>query len=164
MIRRPPRSTLFPYTTLFRSCRGGGTGSTPLSRSSLRTGRRGTGSRPASSPSSGSAAPSSIPISPAASGAAKRAATQSRALRRHWSDRFRAAIQAWWGCLCSRPGPCCRRRDIHLPEWLYEEGIGENRAALVDDGEIIEAQIELPERMRAGAVADGLLTDILVPG
>src|SRR5436190_15530511 len=29
MIRRPPRSTLFPYTTLFRSCRrgrGGGSG------------------------------------------------------------------------------------------------------------------------------------------
>src|SRR5256885_9937258 len=24
MIRRPPRSTLFPYTTLFRSCRTGG--------------------------------------------------------------------------------------------------------------------------------------------
>src|SRR5256885_11597881 len=24
MIRRPPRSTLFPYTTLFRSQRGGG--------------------------------------------------------------------------------------------------------------------------------------------
>src|ERR1039457_6206564 len=24
MIRRPPRSTLFPYTTLFRSCEGGG--------------------------------------------------------------------------------------------------------------------------------------------
>src|SRR2546422_8063545 len=24
MIRRPPRSTLFPYTTLFRSPRGGG--------------------------------------------------------------------------------------------------------------------------------------------
>src|SRR5258708_9972442 len=23
MIRRPPRSTLFPYTTLFRSCQGG---------------------------------------------------------------------------------------------------------------------------------------------
>src|SRR2546427_2597963 len=23
MIRRPPRSTLFPYTTLFRSCDGG---------------------------------------------------------------------------------------------------------------------------------------------
>src|SRR5258708_10306336 len=26
MIRRPPRSTLFPYTTLFRSCLGGGGG------------------------------------------------------------------------------------------------------------------------------------------
>src|SRR5438034_6329530 len=26
MIRRPPRSTLFPYTTLFRSCRGYGRG------------------------------------------------------------------------------------------------------------------------------------------
>src|SRR6266536_4884178 len=25
MIRRPPRSTLFPYTTLFRSCRSGST-------------------------------------------------------------------------------------------------------------------------------------------
>src|SRR3972149_8410067 len=24
MIRRPPRSTLFPYTTLFRSCKGNG--------------------------------------------------------------------------------------------------------------------------------------------
>src|SRR3712207_8505663 len=24
MIRRPPRSTLFPYTTLFRSCSSGG--------------------------------------------------------------------------------------------------------------------------------------------
>src|SRR5437016_7110673 len=38
MIRRPPRSTLFPYTTLFRSCRlrcegGNGIG--------LRRGRRG---------------------------------------------------------------------------------------------------------------------------
>src|SRR3712207_8910212 len=27
MIRRPPRSTLFPYTTLFRSCRRGRPGS-----------------------------------------------------------------------------------------------------------------------------------------
>src|SRR5258705_933647 len=26
MIRRPPRSTLFPYTTLFRSVSGGGVG------------------------------------------------------------------------------------------------------------------------------------------
>src|SRR3712207_7827425 len=29
MIRRPPRSTLFPYTTLFRSCSAGRTGGRP---------------------------------------------------------------------------------------------------------------------------------------
>src|SRR5688572_32039531 len=29
MIRRPPRSTLFPYTTLFRSRSGGGSASAP---------------------------------------------------------------------------------------------------------------------------------------
>src|SRR3712207_7208016 len=34
MIRRPPRSTLFPYTTLFRSGRGYRHGPDPLSRSS----------------------------------------------------------------------------------------------------------------------------------
>src|SRR3712207_8705974 len=42
MIRRPPRSTLFPYTTLFRS--GGGTqpaGGRTTSRPPARTGRRG---------------------------------------------------------------------------------------------------------------------------
>src|SRR5689334_24831829 len=30
MIRRPPRSTLFPYTTLFRSCSGSGGSDLPL--------------------------------------------------------------------------------------------------------------------------------------
>src|SRR5256885_12393516 len=30
MIRRPPRSTLFPYTTLFRSDRGGRAGAGPV--------------------------------------------------------------------------------------------------------------------------------------
>src|SRR3712207_9075352 len=35
MIRRPPRSTLFPYTTLFRSCGAGGAASPrPASRDS----------------------------------------------------------------------------------------------------------------------------------
>src|SRR3712207_8037780 len=34
MIRRPPRSTLFPYTTLFRSHpHGGGEGRAPIGRS-----------------------------------------------------------------------------------------------------------------------------------
>src|SRR5438445_8342609 len=36
MIRRPPRSTLFPYTTLFRSCRG----SRPVRRDNARAGPR----------------------------------------------------------------------------------------------------------------------------
>src|SRR5262245_62408346 len=31
MIRRPPRSTLFPYTTLFRSVRSDGTAASPRS-------------------------------------------------------------------------------------------------------------------------------------
>ena len=50
-----------------------------------------------------------------------------------------------------------------MAEWLYESGIGENRAILVDDGAIIEAQIELPG-LRAGTVTDARLTSILVPG
>src|SRR2546422_8223594 len=42
MIRRPPRSTLFPYTTLFRSGRGGG-----RDRRRGGGGRCGGGARPA---------------------------------------------------------------------------------------------------------------------
>ena len=30
-----------------------------------------------------------------------------------------------------------------MPEWLIERGIGETRAALIEDGEIVEARIEL---------------------
>lgn len=33
-------------------------------------------------------------------------------------------------------------QDIALPKWLYEEGIGENRAILVEDGQIIALRIE----------------------
>jgi hypothetical protein len=51
-----------------------------------------------------------------------------------------------------------------LIEWLYEEGIGENRAALVVDDDIIEAMIELPEALRLGSVVEGRLTAILVAG
>src|SRR5476649_3063689 len=35
MIRRPPRSTLFPYTTLFRSCRSISPGVTSLPAASM---------------------------------------------------------------------------------------------------------------------------------
>lgn len=33
-------------------------------------------------------------------------------------------------------------QDIALPKWLYEEGIGENRAILVENSQIIELRIE----------------------
>ncbi|HEY0625816.1 MAG TPA: ribonuclease [Allosphingosinicella sp.] len=51
-----------------------------------------------------------------------------------------------------------------MAEWLYEEGIGENRAIRIESGEIAEAIIELPNGPRAGAVRRGRLTSILVPG
>jgi hypothetical protein len=54
-------------------------------------------------------------------------------------------------------------QDTHLAEWLYEEGIGENRAALVEGGEIVEAQVELPGQLGAGSVVRGRLTSILIP-
>ena len=46
-----------------------------------------------------------------------------------------------------------------MAEWLYEEGIGENRAILVEAGLIVEAAIELPG-LRAGAVVPARLTAI----
>jgi ribonuclease G len=50
-----------------------------------------------------------------------------------------------------------------LAEWLYEAGIGENRAILVEDDCIIEARIEWPG-LRAGTVADARLAQILITG
>ncbi len=51
-----------------------------------------------------------------------------------------------------------------MAEWLYEAGIGEARAALVDNGEIIEAHIEPDDDgVRAGMVCEARLSDIL-PG
>ncbi|MDB5577815.1 MAG: ribonuclease [Bradyrhizobium sp.] len=47
-----------------------------------------------------------------------------------------------------------------MAEWLYEAGIGEARAALVEQGEIVEAQIELDDSApRVGARLTGRLTD-----
>ena len=50
-----------------------------------------------------------------------------------------------------------------MPEWLYEEGIGENRAILVEGDEIVEAAVELPGAFRAGAVVSGRLREVVVP-
>ncbi|HYI64456.1 MAG TPA: ribonuclease [Allosphingosinicella sp.] len=46
-----------------------------------------------------------------------------------------------------------------MAEWLYEEGIGENRAILVEGGMILEAAIELPG-LRAGAVVPARLASV----
>jgi ribonuclease G len=51
-----------------------------------------------------------------------------------------------------------------LAEWIYEEGIGENRAALVEGGTILEAAIELPGLIRLGAVRPAQLRQIFAGG
>jgi ribonuclease G len=51
-----------------------------------------------------------------------------------------------------------------LAEWLYEEGIGENRAILVEDDDIVAAAIELPGELRCGSVLSGRLVQIAIPG
>ncbi|RZM08547.1 MAG: ribonuclease, partial [Sphingomonas sp.] len=50
------------------------------------------------------------------------------------------------------------------PAWLYEAGIGEAWAALVDDDRIIEAAIELDtEALKVGLIARARLVELL-PG
>jgi hypothetical protein len=51
-----------------------------------------------------------------------------------------------------------------LAEWLYEEGIGENRAILVEDDEILVAAIELPGELRCGSILAGRLVSIPIRG
>ncbi|WP_425228892.1 ribonuclease E/G [Sphingomonas sp.] len=47
-----------------------------------------------------------------------------------------------------------------MPEWLYEAGIGEARAALIEDGRIVAAAIELDDGgLRIGHVAHARLID-----
>ena len=50
-----------------------------------------------------------------------------------------------------------------MSEWLYEAGIGEARAALVEDGRILQAAIELTGILTVGTVAEGRLVELL-PG
>lgn len=51
-----------------------------------------------------------------------------------------------------------------MAEWLYEAGIGENRAALVANGRIWQARIEREGGgLRVGGVATARLVEILIP-
>lgn len=51
-----------------------------------------------------------------------------------------------------------------MAEWLYEEGIGENRAILVEEEDILVAAIELPGELRCGSVLAGRLVAIPIRG
>ena len=51
-----------------------------------------------------------------------------------------------------------------MAEWLYEEGIGEARAALIEKGQLVEAQIERDsDAARAGAMIQGKLVRTVIP-
>ena len=53
---------------------------------------------------------------------------------------------------------------MNQTQWLYEEGIGECRAALVAHGRILEAHIEREsEHVLAGAIVQGRLVRTLIP-
>lgn len=47
--------------------------------------------------------------------------------------------------------------------WLYEDGIGEKRAVLIKDGEIVEALIELPGAAAPGAIVEARLIQVQQP-
>jgi hypothetical protein len=51
-----------------------------------------------------------------------------------------------------------------LPEWLVERGIGESRAALIENGEIVEARVELEGTIPAGAAIEARLIDLGAQG
>ena len=52
---------------------------------------------------------------------------------------------------------CCARQASPLPEWLIERGIGEERAVLVEGGDILAARVAWDEPWRPGAVAEARL-------
>jgi hypothetical protein len=60
--------------------------------------------------------------------------------------------------------PSFSPQDIPLAEWLYEEGIGEARAARIENGRLVEAMIEREGRqVLAGSVAQGRLIRTVIP-
>ena len=47
-----------------------------------------------------------------------------------------------------------------MPEWLVEHGIAETRAALIEDGNIVEARVELEGAVHAGSVVEVRLMSV----
>ena len=47
-----------------------------------------------------------------------------------------------------------------MPEWIIERGIGETRAALIEDGEIIEARVRRDGVIPAGTILEGKLVAV----
>jgi hypothetical protein len=46
-----------------------------------------------------------------------------------------------------------------VAEWLYEDGIGENRAILIEDGDIVAAEVERDGDLRVGTIAEARLVE-----
>src|SRR3546814_14044324 len=65
------------------------------------------------------------------------------------------------GCRSVRPARCSVRPACRLTEWSIEAGIGETRAALVEDGRIVEARVEREgEGPRVGAILGARLVEL----
>src|SRR2546430_17731538 len=98
MIRRPPRSTLFPYTTLFRSRGGAVRGDCPVAQraAGARAPRRGTGRavRVVGAPVL-RGDPGRLPVGPGRD--------RHEGLRRDGAG-GRAGLAAAWGTPTARPG------------------------------------------------------------
>lgn len=63
-----------------------------------------------------------------------------------------------------KPEHCCARRVTILIEWIIDEGIGEQRAILVENGQIIEARISRHDGIKPGLVTGARLITKLVAG
>ncbi len=61
-------------------------------------------------------------------------------------------------------GCCSSRRDTVLTNWLYEDGIGEERAILIEQGQIAAARIQRHGGIHAGLVARAQFVKQLVAG
>ncbi len=61
-----------------------------------------------------------------------------------------------------RPARCSSPRAIRLAEWLYEDGIGEQRVIQIENGRIVAARIERHDSLRPGTVIEAQLVTRIV--